>query len=451
MSADNDVEVQSRCARRNRRIAALIEYVICVLAASFLHPFCGFLQGAALNVTETRLGLADSRCAEVRLFDIAPDGRDFAYAGPTDTPGAESRRWATFADERMVSETDSIALLQFSSSGGLLIGGTRSGKQFVSFSPDPRTIGPLTSPTYDRVNWRSVIRGSGDSAVTFAAERGPKWLVVSNGVEGKQYDGVGLPCIAADGKTVLYPAFEGERFGKAQRFVVSGGKEGRRCNADFLGWLKPGNRNGRLAYAVAQNGKVWVVDNERAGTKYDDVGWLEFVPGTNRLYYAAQAHGKWFIVKEGYPLRERYDDITGFGFSPDGRRLALVATSGNQQFCVADGRRGRNWDEVVLPQYSPDSRQVGYLARRGDKWSVVINERAGKAYDGVSWPVWSHTSSDVAYRARLGGRYCLVVDGVESGLYDDITRLWWSPDPRTLLAAARQGRELLLLRTDLKK
>jgi hypothetical protein len=82
---------------------------------------------------------------------------------------------------------------------------------------------------------------------------------------------------------------------------------------------------------------------------------------------------------------------------------------------------------------------------------MVTNERAGKAYDGVSWLTENSTSYDAAYRARLGKRYCLVVDGAESGLYDDITRLWWSSDGRTLLAAARQGRELLLLRADVKK
>jgi hypothetical protein len=340
---------------------------------------CGLLRASALQVTETRLGLADSRCVAVRLFDVAPNARDFAYAGPADlkpqatrhktqTANDKTDAWVVWADERIVAAADSVVLLQFSSSGGLLIGGTRDGREFVSLSADPKTP-TLVYQTYDRVNWRSVTYNQDGSALAFVAARGHKWLVVSNGIEGKEYDGVGLPSFAADGKVIVHSAFEGERFGKAQRFVVSGGKEGKRYDVEFLGWVKPGNSNGRLAYVVAQNGKAWVNDNERAGTKYDDVGWLEFVPGTNRLYYAARAHGKWFIVKEGYPLRERYDDIAGLGFSPDGRRMAFVATSGNQQFCVADGTRGRNWDEVVLPQFGPDSKRFGYLARRDDKWS----------------------------------------------------------------------------------
>jgi hypothetical protein len=422
---------------------------------------CGLLRASALQVTETRLGLADSQCVAIRLFDVAPNGKDFSYAGPADlkpqatsyktqTASDKSGAWAVWADERMVAAADSVVLLQFSSSGGLFVGGTRDGREFVSLSADPKTL-TLVHQTYDRVNWRSVTYGPDGSALAFVAARGHKWLVVNNGVEGKEYDGVGLPWFAADGKVIVHSAFEGERFGKAQRFVVSGGKEGKRYDVEFLGWVKPGNSNERLAYVVAQNGKAWVIDNERAGTKYDDVGWLEFVPGTNRLYYAARAHGKWFIVKEGYPLRERYDDIAWLGFSPDGRRMAFVATSGSQQFCVADGMRGRNWDEVVLPQYSPDSKRLGYLARRDDKWSVVINERAGKVYDGVSWLTENSASYDAAYRAKLGSRCCLVVDGAESRLYDDITRLWWSSDGRTLLAAARQGRELLLLRVDVKK
>jgi hypothetical protein len=390
----------------------------------------------------------------IRLFDVAPNGKDFSYAGPANLrPQAASDKpdaWAVWADGRTVVAADSVVLLEFSSSGGLLIGGIRGGKEFVSVLADPRT--PTAAPqVYDRINWRSVTCSPDGSALSFTAVRNGRWVVVNNGVDGKAYDGVGLPCISRDGKTVFYPAFEGERFGRAQWFIVSGGKEGKRYDAEFLGWVKSGNGDGRLAYAVAQNGKAWAVDNERAGTKYDDIGWLEFVPGTNRLYYAARAHGKWFIVKDGYPLRERYDDISYLGFSPDGRRTAFVGTSGDKQFCVVDGNRGPNWDEALLPQFSPDSKRFGYLARRDDKWSAVFSGRAGKAYDGVSWLTWNSTSTDFAYRARLGNHHCLVINGSETRFYDDITRLWWSPENRTLLAAARQGRELLLLRADAKK
>jgi hypothetical protein len=446
--------------KRRRKDAALRLLRFCVSA--LMCPFCGFLQAAALEVTETRLGPVDSQCVAIRLFDVALNGKDFSYAGPADlkpqTASGRPAAWAIWSGGRMVGAADSVVLLQFSSSGRLLIGGTRDGREFVSLSADPKTPTPDLQ-TYDHVNWRSVTCSPDGSALLFAAVREGRWVVVNNGVEGRRYDGVGLPCISRDGKTVRYPAFEGERFGKAQWFIVSGGKEGKRYDAEFLGWVKEGAQVRKsagaqepvLAYVVAQNGKAWVVDNERAGTKYDDVGWLGFAPGTNRLYYAARAHGKWFVVKDGYPLRERYDDITYLGFSPDGRRMAFVGASRDKQFCVVDGNRGPSWDEVLLPQFSPDSRRVGYLARRNDKWSAVVNGRASKACDGVSWLTWNRTSTDFAYRTRTGNRYGLVINGSETRLYDDITRLWWSPENRALLAAARQGRELLLLRADVKK
>jgi len=417
---------------------------------------CGMPYAFAGQITETRLGLADTQCISVRLFAVAPNARDFAYAGLRSVAGdgrqatgdmmrsgVPENGWAVWSDGRLSARADSIVLFEFASSGQLLVGGTRAGKEFVSLED--------AEYQYDRINWRSVMCSPDGSTLTFAAARNHKWLVVTNGVEGREYDGVGLPFTAADGKTVGYTAFSGERFGKAKWFVVIGGKEGKQNDGEFLGWVKPGSSGTRFACVEAQKGKAWVVENERAGTKYDDIGWLEYVPGTNRLYYAAKAHGKWFIVKEGYPLRERYDDISYVGFSPDGRRMAFVGTQGEKQFCVVDGNRCRSWDEVILPQFSPDNKRFGYLARRNDKWSAVIGERDGRFYDGVSWLTWNGTTSDFAYRARLGNRYCIVVNGAESELYDDIERLWWSSEGRALLAAARQGKELLLLRADVKK
>jgi len=445
--------------------------------------FCGLLSAAQIPVTETRLGAADTACAAIALFDVAPNGKDFAYCGRLrDT--AQGRGWAVWCKGKVAARADSIVLLQYTEAAKLLLGGRRAGRDFIS-------LAGVESSNWESINWRSIVMSPDGTELAFAGARNGKWTVTasSNGryLGGNTYDGVGMPCFAADSRTILFPAWENfdkdnwtakwfvvrqrittESTGGTQRTqgkpLTPGGRtpapdsvfwnRSRQYDCDFVGWVKAGAQVRRsagtqepvFAYIVGQDKKAWVVDNERAGPKYDDVGWPAYAPGTNRLYYAAKSRGKWFIVKEGYPLRARYDDIAFVNFSPDARRMVFSATQGKQQFCVTDGYPGKAWDEVVLPEFSPDSRRCGYLARRGAGWSVVVQERAGKAYDNVSWLVWG--AGGFAYRARTGGKYRAVLNGREGVEYDAVCRLWFDSQGRTLFYGARRGRDVVVVRTE---
>lgn len=455
---------------------------------------CGFLQAAPVPATETKLGTADSTCVAIALFDVAPNGKDFAYCGRW-RAGAPDTGSAVWSNGKVVARADTIVLLQYTETGKLLLGGRRSGKDFVS-------LAGTESPGWQCINWRSVVLNPGGSELAFAGAKQGKWTVVRSSKgrfsEGNRYDGVGMPSFTTDGLTLLFPAWEDfdkenwtakwfvvkiktttEDTEKTQRTqskpMTPGNKtaedagtarketpapdsaswnRSKQYDCDFVGWVKEGAQVRKsasahepvLAYVVGQDGKTWVVDNERAGPKYDDVGWLTYAPGTNRLYYAAKLRGKWFIVKEGYPLRAQYDDISFLSFSPDARRMAFTATQGKQQFCVIDGSRSKGWDEVVLPLFSPDSRRYGYFARKGASWSVVVQERARKAYDNVSWLVWG--AGGYAYRAGTGGKYRVVLNGREGADFDAVCRLWFDSSGRTLFYGARRGRDVVVVRTD---
>src|SRR5687768_10203358 len=77
---------------------------------------------------------------------------------------------------------------------------------------------------------------------------------------------------------------------------------------------------------------------------------------------------------------------------------------------------------------SPDNRRVAYLAQTGNKKMVVVNDKAGKPYDLIGHFAFSPDSQRFAYAAVTGNQGYVVVDGIESQPYHDIGALIFSPD-----------------------
>ncbi len=84
---------------------------------------------------------------------------------------------------------------------------------------------------------------------------------------------------------------------------------------------------------------------------------------------------------------KQYDNI-GNGsivFSPDSRRLAYAAQSGNKRFVVADGKEWKHYDGVGSQTlvFSPDSKKLAYVALKENRQIAVINEKEISEYDGI--------------------------------------------------------------------
>jgi len=74
--------------------------------------------------------------------------------------------------------------------------------------------------------------------------------------------------------------------------------------------------------------------------------------------------------------------------SPEALQDTTIATTGNKQSVILDGKEGKYYDGTGgLPIFSPDSQHLAYAAALGDKMTVVIDGQEGKRYDGVGTEV----------------------------------------------------------------
>lgn len=202
----------------------------------------------------------------------------------------------------------------------------------------------------------------------YAIEKRRKHVVVLDGKEQKEYDGVSGPVYSPDSKRVAYLAAVN---GKV--ISVVDGKEGTGYDDRGLPTFGP---DSAVAAFWAKNGdKTFIVANGKKQKDYDDVGTPKFSPDGKRIVYLAKVGEKWMMV-DGEAEQKAYDDIRGeFYFSPDSRHLATIALDGEQQRVVIDGVEGNAYDQIVIQGGGkvhfdgPD--QLHYLVLRGNEILLV--------------------------------------------------------------------------------
>jgi Tol biopolymer transport system component len=223
------------------------------------------------------------------------------------------------------------------------------------FSPDGRTLaysarregkyrvcGDWESEPYDLIEGIAFTRDS--RRLVFRAKRGEKWLVVTNGREGKEYDGVELRDI------------------RAIR-------------------ARPSNR---VAYTAERGDKQIVVIDGEESAAYDGVkSWelrqpvLIFSPDGEHVAYVAERGGKELVVLDGQEGKA-YKRVWQPRFSPDGTRLAypVEQESGEDRVVVVEGGKSvesKPYDTVYEVIFSPDGQHVAWHGRREGKNYVVVD------------------------------------------------------------------------------
>ncbi len=127
--------------------------------------------------------------------------------------------------------------------------------------------------------------------------------------------------------------------------------------------------------------------------------------------------------------------------SPDGRRVAWIATRGQKRVVVVNGQQhGTEFDKVRWVLFSGDSQHLLYEGKRDNKWLMVVDGKEGATYDDITSPYLSPDGQRVVYAAKRHKKWVMVVDGKEDEHeWDDILTVAVSPDARRFAYVARRG------------
>ncbi|MBI3607936.1 MAG: PD40 domain-containing protein [Nitrospirae bacterium] len=297
--------------------------------------------------------------------------------------------------------------------------------------------------------------------IAYKAKHGDKFLVVVDGISGREYDWLmDPPKFSRDGTRYMYPAFRGK---KQQHVMVVDGVESEEF--DHLGLSFHFTDDNRPAYVgvreiesplhppAATDGKVPEFERETEGITMNERVYRYGETGGHYSTLVARPGRRLILIRDGISS-PAYDEIGWIDFSPDGRRLAYSARQGTTWRVIVDGAAVGNY-ELVIPFagvehpafFSPDGRRIAYAAKRGGKWLAVIDGEEGPAYDFID-AFGGRFSSDgrrTVYKAQRAGKEFLIVDGIEQPpAYDHFGTTEFTADGSLAYLASR-GREQWLV------
>lgn len=100
---------------------------------------------------------------------------------------------------------------------------------------------------------------------------------------------------------------------------------------------------------------------------------IELLRNGKGVAYVAAFEGKTRVVFNGKPGKLYEDiDVYSLAVSPDGRRIAYGAKSGDKWIVVIDGYEAGRFDELGPMVFSPDTKQVAFEGRIGKRWQIIL-------------------------------------------------------------------------------
>lgn len=281
-----------------------------------------------------------------------------------------------------------------------------------------------------------------------------------------------------------------------------------RVKETLIGFNDPGTVPGlfvadpsgnRLAYGVMGGGGITMVVDEKKGELYEGIAEnsIRFSPDGKHLAYVGTRPTGHYLVFDGKPYEyhgvaaqgvvfapgDRYGWVAvrdraqiavidgvesppytgvapaGILFSPDGKRTAYAATSGEKSLVVLDGEEGELFDQVGGLQFSVDGRFALYVGQRAGKSYAVVNTAAYGPYDSIrstngqlptedKLPQLFEISADgsrFGFIASRDGEWFVNVDGKEDGPFKGCAGLAISPEGSRVAYLATRGEGWLLV------
>ena len=173
-------------------------------------------------------------------------------------------------------------------------------------------------------------------------------------------------------------------------------------------------------------------------------------PDCNRFAYAMCSSPKTFkperMIVDG-EKGKKYDDVSGYRFSPDSKTLVQRAIQNGKTFLVINGEEGPRYDVVAMGDlttpFSPDSKRLAYAARNASKWIIVLDGKEIGPYRFVDSLVFSPDSKHFAYCVAEEQKYSIYLDGRKLNSFDELPMfsLRFTPDSKTLSYGYRNGKQ----------
>lgn len=222
-------------------------------------------------------------------------------------------------------------------------------------------------------------------------------------------------------------------------------------------------RGGGVAYRVDRGGTSLVSHNGREGRAYSAIGEIRLSPDGRRCAYAALSGQRWKVVVDGEEGARGFDAVEGLVFSQDGKHLAFAGMDGDRWYLVVDGvanagtvRRynrvefGAGGQVVVLEEGAELDRSRLFVARTGEPESTEVTLADDLAYVRLS----DGATAVAAVRAREGGVGVSLfrLDGrsaIDFPLVQDaVYTLFVGPDDASVTYVAQRGDRQTLVWND---
>lgn len=327
-------------------------------------------------------GKPGKRYGGISRLRFSPDSKSFAYVadGHVVFNGVEHKAYNQIGQFYFSPDGRHIAYTVVIEGKRVVVVDGKEGKAYDATSDAPPGAGGETLDVPKKIpapNYPLVFSPN-SSHIAYRAKSGDKWLVVRDGIEGKQYDSVSAPVFSPDSKTLAYAAVSGDT-----RYLVTNGAEKEQKGGVYVIAFSPNSKH--TAYVVGvENRKCLVVADNAESKPYD-----------------CQQAGETALTP--FPA-----------FSADSERLIYVASDGGWTV-VVDGTEGKKYNTVGNLIFSPDMKRIAYQA--GER-AVVVDGVEGKQYGGINGLVFGPDFNHLAYVASAGaGNACIVVDGQEIGQY----------------------------------
>jgi hypothetical protein len=262
----------------------------------------------------------------------------------------------------------------------------------------------------------------GGSKLAYPVFEKRKAFFVVDGKKHPEFDAVGIDFVfSPDGTHNAY--FASTQEGRV--LVVDGAVKARiEGNVDHMLDFSPDSQ--RLLYGVMKaDQSCYIVVDDQKGPVHESIGaggtppgvtaeptvCALFSPDSRRVACLARKEGLFLIVVDGVEGKVRFEGVIwAFGVDRDGKIQGPSGSGGPMQ------RGGL--------MFSPDSRRVAFVADTGDpaKQFVIVDDQKQQEYPGVTRPSFSPDGKHLAYAAFAKDRKTMlvIVDGVERERYDAV-------------------------------